>query len=272
MGSVLSVEVRRPAAPGEDPTGEPFATSFAVEEGTTLSGFAEQLVSSGYLPGLPGDGAGLVWMLVEGPSRDPVVLLHGGGADLVPADRPLRAPYRFHLTVHPAATPEQVRRRVEHGPWDGPGRRPPRMLPGGIQVGLTRASVHAGDDAEAPHHRTLDLPAGATIAELAARVFASGYGASVVGGSVWLLRLGDSPVAVITQADADVVNGRARPDGTRLNPHSGRWIQASILVDSLLLVGRGWTPVDDGAEAHLEYRRTEPPFGVLDEARRSSRS
>jgi hypothetical protein len=268
MGSRLFVEVQRPAVPGEEPADEPFSTVVEVEEGTTWSELAGHLMASGYLPGLPGDGAGLVWMLVEGVHRDPVVLMHGGAAELVYDDRPLRAPYRFHLTVHPGATPEEVRRQVLQGPWDGPGRQPPRT-PGTIRVLLTRSAVHAGDEG---HPRTVALPAGATTAELAARVFTEGYVASVVGGSVWLLLVGDDPVAVITRADSDVVRGRARPDGTIWNPHSGRWTQASILVSSLLLVGSGRTPVDDGAGAHLEYRRTEHPFGVLEEARRSSRS
>jgi hypothetical protein len=70
-----------------------------------------------------------------------------------------------------------------------------------VRVVLTRDSVCAGDDADAPHEKTVTVPAFLAPSELA-RVLAEGYLASVAGvGHSWTCVLNGVKIAEITVSD-----------------------------------------------------------------------
>ena len=64
---------------------------------------------------------------------------------------------------------------------------------------LTRESVHAGDDGDAPHERTLKAPDRSTLDQLLAAVVASGYLPSISGGLATWSVASARPLAVIAQ-------------------------------------------------------------------------
>lgn len=70
-----------------------------------------------------------------------------------------------------------------------------------VRVVLTRDSVCAGDDADAPHERAVNVPALLDPAKLA-RILAEGYLASVAGvGHSWTCVLNGVKIAEITVSD-----------------------------------------------------------------------
>jgi hypothetical protein len=73
-----------------------------------------------------------------------------------------------------------------------------------MELKLTRRSVAAGDDVDAPHKHSFRVPSGSTLAELLDIVLRSGYLASISGGkATWSVhagaRPGKSALAVVAQ-------------------------------------------------------------------------
>jgi len=68
-----------------------------------------------------------------------------------------------------------------------------------MKVHLTRESVAAGDDADAPHPRTLEVPDGADLQAVLGAVLAARYLPSISGGlATWSASSG-VPLAVLAQ-------------------------------------------------------------------------
>lgn len=68
-----------------------------------------------------------------------------------------------------------------------------------MQVFLRRDSVAAGDDADAPHDKTITVPDGAAIEAIIATVAQSGYLASISGGKATWSATSKIPLAVVAQ-------------------------------------------------------------------------
>ncbi|MBF9069091.1 hypothetical protein [Streptacidiphilus fuscans] len=69
-----------------------------------------------------------------------------------------------------------------------------------MKVHLTRDSVAMGDDADAPHGATRDLPAEMSAGEAITSVVKSDYLASIAGGKAsWVLTCAGSSIAVVAQ-------------------------------------------------------------------------
>jgi hypothetical protein len=68
-----------------------------------------------------------------------------------------------------------------------------------MKVYLSRASVCAGDDTDAPHGETLSFPDGTSVLEILTQVAHSGYLASIVGGRATWSAASNIPLAVIAQ-------------------------------------------------------------------------
>ena len=69
-----------------------------------------------------------------------------------------------------------------------------------IRVALSRDSVAAGDDVDAPHAKTLTLPATATLSDLCTAILDQHYLAQIAGGQAsWVVRSGDRALAVLAQ-------------------------------------------------------------------------
>ncbi|RLV04552.1 hypothetical protein CTZ27_11595 [Streptomyces griseocarneus] len=69
-----------------------------------------------------------------------------------------------------------------------------------MKVHLTRDSVAMGDDADAPHADTRDLPDDISLREAVASVIKSGYLAPIAGGkATWILTSAGDPIAVVAQ-------------------------------------------------------------------------
>jgi hypothetical protein len=64
---------------------------------------------------------------------------------------------------------------------------------------MSRASVCAGDDVDAPHGETLSFPDGTSVLEILTQVAQSGYLASVAGGEATWSATSNIPLAVIAQ-------------------------------------------------------------------------
>lgn len=68
-----------------------------------------------------------------------------------------------------------------------------------MRVILTRDSVAAGDDVDAPHEEAFSLPDGSPVAEVVARIAASGYLPRIGGGAATWSLVSRRPVAVLAQ-------------------------------------------------------------------------
>lgn len=68
-----------------------------------------------------------------------------------------------------------------------------------MKIVLTRASVCAGDDADAPHERVLHLPAGASLVDIVGAAAGPGYRASVQGDRATWSVFSRWPLAVVAQ-------------------------------------------------------------------------
>jgi len=68
-----------------------------------------------------------------------------------------------------------------------------------MQVFLTRDSVAAGDDVDAPHDMTITVPDGSSIEAIVATVAKSGYLASIRGGKATWVATSKIPLAVVAQ-------------------------------------------------------------------------
>ena len=68
-----------------------------------------------------------------------------------------------------------------------------------MRVYLSRASVCAGDDVDAPHGKILAFPDGTSVLEILTQVAHSGYLASVAGGRATWSAASNIPLAIIAQ-------------------------------------------------------------------------
>src|SRR5215475_2230113 len=72
-----------------------------------------------------------------------------------------------------------------------------RRLP--MKVYLSRASVCAGDDVDAPHGETRSFPDGSSVLEILTQVADSSYLASIASGRATWSATSNIPLAVIAQ-------------------------------------------------------------------------
>ncbi|MEO8606386.1 MAG: hypothetical protein ABI690_00770 [Chloroflexota bacterium] len=68
-----------------------------------------------------------------------------------------------------------------------------------MQIFLTRDSVAAGDDADAPHQKTITVPDDASVEEIITIVAKSNYLASIFGGKATWSANSKLPLAVVAQ-------------------------------------------------------------------------
>jgi hypothetical protein len=68
-----------------------------------------------------------------------------------------------------------------------------------MKVYVTRASVAAGDDADAPHPRTFHFPEGSTLEAIVTDICSRGYLASIQGGLATWSVSSNFPLAVAAQ-------------------------------------------------------------------------
>ena len=68
---------------------------------------------------------------------------------------------------------------------------------------FTRDSVAAGDDADAPHAREIDLPANMTVAEIISHVCRNAKLAQISGGKATWALSSNVPLAVVAQQWAE---------------------------------------------------------------------
>jgi hypothetical protein len=68
-----------------------------------------------------------------------------------------------------------------------------------MNVYLSRESVCAGDDVDAPHSETISFPDGTSVLDVLTQVARSGYLASIVGGEATWSAVSNVPLAVIAQ-------------------------------------------------------------------------
>jgi len=68
-----------------------------------------------------------------------------------------------------------------------------------MNVYLSRESVCAGDDVEAPHSETISFPDGTAVLDVLTQIARSGYLASIAGGEATWSAASNIPLAVIAQ-------------------------------------------------------------------------
>lgn len=68
-----------------------------------------------------------------------------------------------------------------------------------MQVFLRRDSVAAGDDADAPHDKTISVPNSSSLEEIITIILHSGYLASIQGGKATWSATSNIPLGVIAQ-------------------------------------------------------------------------
>jgi hypothetical protein len=111
-----------------------------------------------------------------------------------------------------------------------------------MKINIERDSVCAGDDVDAPHAKSLELPSPGSLGQLVAAVRLVNYLPSIQGGqATWILRLGGQAVAVLAQ----------------------QWVEPKYLVDSSIPVDSLIKP--DLSEIFIEYCEQEDPQLVYDE-------
>ncbi|WP_050514565.1 hypothetical protein [Streptomyces rimosus] len=114
-----------------------------------------------------------------------------------------------------------------------------------MKVYLTRDSVAMGDDADAPHEDTRELPAEVPVREAVASVVRSGYLAPIAGGRAsWVLTGAGASIAVVAQ----------------------QWEEPRFLISegsSLASLATG----DGVVEWHFRYLAQQDPVAVHEELR-----
>ena len=68
-----------------------------------------------------------------------------------------------------------------------------------MKVYVTRDSVHPGDDCDAPHATTIDVPGEISVSAAVEKILASRYLASISGGNATWSVMSSIPVAVVAQ-------------------------------------------------------------------------
>ncbi len=68
-----------------------------------------------------------------------------------------------------------------------------------MKIHVTRDSVAAGDDCDAPHHREFSFPDTTTIEDAINQINKSGYLASIMGGCATWSAASGFPIAVMAQ-------------------------------------------------------------------------
>jgi len=102
----------------------------------------------------------------------------------------------------------------------------------GLRIELTRDSVCAGDDCDAPHAERFTLPSPLPLLETLGLIKASRYLASIAGGrATWVAILDGEPIGVVAQ----------QWDSPRIYP------------------GCETRPIRDGARLDFAYRAQEDP-------------
>jgi len=119
-----------------------------------------------------------------------------------------------------------------------------------MQVFLTRDSVAAGDDADAPHARTTTVPDGTSIEAIVAIIAKSGYLASIRGGKATWVVTSKIPLAVVAQ----------------------EWEKPKMLLDKPRLDDvvrfNKLDTVDNGLRLHFRYFVQRDPQIVYEELQR----
>ncbi|MBC3839419.1 hypothetical protein GXW82_01955 [Streptacidiphilus sp. 4-A2] len=112
-----------------------------------------------------------------------------------------------------------------------------------MKVHLTRDSVAMGDDVDAPHTGTLELPADLPVREAIAAVVQGGYLARIAGGKAsWVLTGAGVAIAVVAQ----------------------QWREPRLLAAGECLLGS--LVADDGAVRwHFRYLAQRDPVAVYEE-------
>ncbi|MEU5002258.1 hypothetical protein [Streptomyces sp. NPDC021622] len=124
-----------------------------------------------------------------------------------------------------------------------------------MKIYLTRASVAAGDDHDAPHEDTRDLPAGMPLQEVVATVAKSGYLASIAE------QITTSTGTAIVKADATWVLTSA---GSAIAVVAQQWNEPLLLThwdSELASLADG----DGVVHWHFDYLCQQDPFAVYDE-------
>ncbi|WP_438490117.1 hypothetical protein [Streptomyces sp. S186] len=114
-----------------------------------------------------------------------------------------------------------------------------------MKVHLTRDSVAMGDDVDAPHEDTRDLPAEMSVREAVAFVVRSGYLAPIAGGKAsWVLTSACASIAVVAQ----------------------QWKEPRIITPGDCSLASLAT--DDGViEWHFRYLAQQDPVAIYEELR-----
>jgi hypothetical protein len=68
-----------------------------------------------------------------------------------------------------------------------------------MKIILSRGSVCAGDDVDAPHSKTISVPDGASLIEVLSFISNSGYLARIAGGKATWSAVSNVPLAVLPQ-------------------------------------------------------------------------
>jgi hypothetical protein len=68
-----------------------------------------------------------------------------------------------------------------------------------MEIYVTRDSVAAGDDIDAPHERTFSFPDGMPIEEVIGAIDRSGYLAKIIGGKATWSVVSGFPIAIVAQ-------------------------------------------------------------------------
>lgn len=108
-----------------------------------------------------------------------------------------------------------------------------------MKIHLTRDSVCAGDDVDAPHARTVVFSDGVPLETVIQEIARSGYLAAIAGGNATWSAVAGHPIAVVAQ----------------------QWSRPKLLPDSeaqpLMLQGP-----DGVARLHFRYHVQDDPHGV----------
>ncbi|MBL1319962.1 MAG: hypothetical protein COA63_002720 [Methylophaga sp.] len=68
-----------------------------------------------------------------------------------------------------------------------------------MKIHLTRDSIAMGDDVDASHFHTIELPENVTIIEIVGAIINSNYLASIAGGKASWSLVSNNPIAIIAQ-------------------------------------------------------------------------
>jgi hypothetical protein len=109
-----------------------------------------------------------------------------------------------------------------------------------LTVALTRDSVCAADDIDAPHEKRFSIPVKAALSELYEAVSGQDYLARIAGGdATWVLKIGTENIAVLAQ----------------------QWRRPMFLLPSTTAV-RQFADETRVCEVHIEYHTQKNPVEI----------